>query len=416
MSRETKRANGEGSVYQKKSGLWCAQVSYRYQGNLERKTKYFRSKTDAKNWLRDQGVAKSTGMFVSGPSTTFADFAESWLAKRKAEVRIGVPLGTIALPIKQPAHGKTIAPETWRGLQDKVRVVLTRPFGKMHMAAITTDDIDDLLDALQLTYSAQTVKSVRATLSGCFRAARRSHVVAVNPVTDSKPIYVKPYKQYVLDIDDALRFVEASKGDDLEALFRIGVAIGFRRSEAFGLRWSNVKGAVIEVQDQLQRVPPALRADPKKVEYVHLPPKWDSVRRIELPPVLVDVLEVHRQRQHAIRLDAGGAWDDNDLVFCTNTGRPLQDTEVKERHFAPICNKAGIPVSYRTLHGLRFHDLRVSAASILIAQGVDPATVMDILGQKSVAVFLHYLKVLKGQKAASAAKLQALFAPRAAVS
>jgi integrase len=155
-------------------------------------------------------------------------------------------------------------------------------------------------------------------------------------------------------------------------------------------------------------LPKQFRRDPLQNKTI-LPPKWGSVRKILLPPVLVEVLAAHRRRQVEERLAAGPKWIDNDLVFCSKSGRPLNPSNVIRRDFRRICRNAGIQFSDSTHHGLRFHDLRGSAISILLAQGQDIPTIMEIMGHRSVAMFLKYNKVLKRQKAASAGALEKLY-------
>lgn len=113
-------------------------------------------------------------------------------------------------------------------------------------------------------------------------------------------------------------------------------------------------------------------------------PKWDSDRTIGLPPetsFVLEVLRAHRQRQRLERIACGTGWAttvpfktargitlvDNDLVFTTHDGRPIAGSYIDEGPFREMCRTAGIPYSTRERKGLRLHDLRHSAATILLA-------------------------------------------------
>lgn len=79
-----------------------------------------------------------------------------------------------------------------------------------------------------------------------------------------------------------------------------------------------------------------------------------------------DALRQHRKGQAAERLKAGPMWEDNDLVFANEAGRPMDAGNLLRRSFWPILEKAGLP-------RIRFHDLRHFAATLLLSQGINHA-------------------------------------------
>jgi integrase len=227
-----KRGNGDGSVYEKSPGRYCAQFSYRRDGRLKRKTKYFATKTNAKRWLSNQGEARDNHTLATGPKTNFGSFAAAWLADRKLEVRLGRPVGTLP-PTSKKRSTKSLSPGTWRGYEQFVKMV--DPYsGKARLDSISGSQLDTVFKQLLVSHAAITIKLTRVLLSQIFKAARRQRLIASNPVEDSKPIQVQEYDARVLDEEEALRFVEASIGERLEAFFRVGVAIGQRMGEGLG--------------------------------------------------------------------------------------------------------------------------------------------------------------------------------------
>ena len=103
-----------------------------------------------------------------------------------------------------------------------------------------------------------------------------------------------------------------------------------------------------------------------------MPPKTaGSIRRIALPGVLVDALTAHRQQQDDER-EAAAYWGDDDLVFTSSIGTWIEpQNDFKAWH--ELCEHAGV-------RRCRPHDLRHTAASILLLQGADMRVVMDVLG------------------------------------
>lgn len=96
---------------------------------------------------------------------------------------------------------------------------------------------------------------------------------------------------------------------------------------------------------------------------------------------------------------------ENDLIFTTGGGRPLSGAYLDAGPFREICRTAGIAYSTREDKGLRFHDLRHSAATILLSAGVPERVVMEILGHSTLAMVKRYQHVLPGLTVAAAERM-----------
>ena len=119
-------------------------------------------------------------------------------------------------------------------------------------------------------------------------------------------------------------------------------------------------------------VDPAVLAAPKTAT---------SRRTISLPGALLSALKAHRTRQLEERLKLGAAWQDHGLVFPSSVGTPMSPRNLV-RAFKALLKRAGLP-------DIRFHDLRHSCASLLIAQGVDATVVRDVLGHADIQTTLN---------------------------
>ena len=142
---------------------------------------------------------------------------------------------------------------------------------------------------------------------------------------------------------------------------------GLRSGELCGLKWRDVDLAAgsLHVRQQAQRT---------REGWTFTEPKTGAGRRsVTLPTVAIDALKVHRVSQNEERLALGPAWDDLDLVFANERGRPLERQNVLRRSSRPLLERAG-------LRPIRFHDLRHSAATLLLAEGVHPKVVQERLG------------------------------------
>jgi integrase len=143
-----------------------------------------------------------------------------------------------------------------------------------------------------------------------------------------------------------------------------------------------------------------------------LDPKSDrSNRSIDLPAVALAALKEHTLRQREAKEWAGTGWVGNDwnLVFTSSTGKPLDERNVLRVFQDRILKRATLPK-------MRIHDLRHSAAAILIAQGVGARAIAEILGHSSVSFTLEvYGHLLKEARREAADKMDAALAPSTVV-
>ena len=96
----------------------------------------------------------------------------------------------------------------------------------------------------------------------------------------------------------------------------------------------------------------------------------------------------------------GDGYADQGLVFTTATGRPVNPSNVRQRSFARLLRKAGLPY-------VRFHDLRHTCATLLLSKGTHPKFVQELLGHATVAITLDtYSHVVPGMGDQTARAMQ----------
>ncbi len=202
-------------------------------------------------------------------------------------------------------------------------------------------------------------------------------------------------------VDESRRLLEAVKGDRLEALYSVAVSIGLRQGEAFALRWRDIDldAGELRVRHTLQRV--------DKIPVLAEPKTQKSRRTIPLPASIVSALKSHRIAQLEERLFAGDRWQDWDLVFCTTIGTPLDPRTITRQYHAHL-EAANVPRR-------RFHDLRHTAATLLLTQSVDIRTIMETLGHSQISLTMNtYAHVMPQLKHDAADRMEALlFADKA---
>jgi integrase len=195
-----------------------------------------------------------------------------------------------------------------------------------------------------------------------------------------------------LTVAQAHQLLDAVRGDPLEALYRIALSLGLRRGEILGLRRVD-----LDMQRRELRVSCTLRRISGKL--VRTTPKTRaSIRTLPVPDTLYQSLVEHLRRQDE---QFPGA----EYVFTSSAGTPIDPRNLL-RFFKAALERAKLPQS------IRFHDLRHSCVTFLIAQGEHPRVVMDILGHAQMSTTMDiYGHVMPSTQRAAATKLDGLLTP-----
>ena len=237
----------------------------------------------------------------------------------------------------------------------------------------------------QAGLAAKTVKYHLSIMRMALSRAEKWGLVARNVALLIDPPRVKKYEVQPITPEQAKAFLLAIEGDRMEALFTVALALGLRRGEALGLRWSDVdfQTKTLRVNQALQRLNGSLQITELKTK--------SSRRLLDLPEMLAIKLREHRTRQLEEKLLAGSHWQDNGLVFTSRIGTPIDPRHVKRR-LDPLLKKAELP-------HFRVHDLRHFCASLLLAQGVPLKVVSELLGHSQIAItadlYTHVLPSLR---------------------
>jgi len=199
-------------------------------------------------------------------------------------------------------------------------------------------------------------------------------MVAANPVRKlergERP-RVGRREMRILDRDEIGRLLDAAD-DRHRALLATATFTGLRLGELLGLVWADVdfEAGVVRVRKQLAKN--GVRVEPKTPQ---------AVRDVVLMPALARVLKVHREAAFARGFAQPAA-----PVFASEAGTPLDRRNVVRRGLERAMQRAKLDEEGRPR--LRFHDLRHTFASLLIAQGANVGFVSHQLGHANSAITL----------------------------
>jgi len=370
-----KRGRNEGTIYQRSDGRWCAAVDLGWE-NGKRKRKYLYGSTRAEVAEQMTKVLreKAQGLPVSVERQTVGHFLEDWLEQS----------------VRPRVRPRTF--ESWRLI---VRRHIVPALGSLSLQKLSPQNVRTLLNRkLADGLSAQTVRHIRTVLRRALGEAVKFGLIVRNSAALVDGPRIPHHEIHPFTPEEARRFLDAARGERLEALYSVALAVGVRRGEALGLRWQDV--------DFDRRVLTAVQRVNGKLRF--LEPKTERSRRtLSVPDTVVAALRTHRIRQLEERLAAGRRWQDFGLVFATRVGTPLEPRNV-HRDFKRILVKAGVPDQ-------RFHDLRHAAASLLLAQGVSPRVVMELLGHSRIGITMDtYSHVIPSLMREAADKMDQILA------
>ncbi len=363
-NKKEKRANGEGSVYFRASdNKWVGSVTL---DNGKRKVFYGKTKKEAREKMNKALYEQKQGMLVATPRQTVEQFLMQWL----------------------DGHRSSIRSRTHERYEEYVRLHIVPVIGHIQLQKLTAQHIKALYSKkLDEGLSPTTVNSLHGVLHKALEDAVKWELVVKNVSHIVDPPRRAHYEITALTMEQAQKLLETAKGHNMEALFMLALTTGMRRGEILALKWQDVSFVekTIQVRRTFTRTPGH--------RYVEAETKTKRSRRnIVLPQIVVDLLLQHRVHQAEVKSEAGEHWQERDLVFCTSLGTPLNPNKVLER-FKTLLKRAGLP-------DMRFHDLRHSAATILLTMRIHPKIVQELLGHNQISmtmdIYSHVLPTMQG--------------------
>lgn len=408
-----KRGQNEGTIFEEAPGKWRASISAGWRnGKRIRKTFTAETRREVQEKLAKALRDQQLGLNVAPERRTLAQFLDTWLREvAKGSVRpktYRTYADIVRLHVSPSAIGGRLLgrlepQDVQTFLNDKLGSALcphckrSLPFAQLpaHVSGQHGDEKKKPMPAAGL--GARTVRHIHATLRCALAVAVRWDLAPRNVATLVDPPRAKKPEIRAFTADEARRYLEAAHGDRLETLFTVAVALGLRQGEILGLAWEHVdfETGILTVSRALQRVA-------SELQFVETKPGRSRV--IMLPAIARSALLAHRARQERERILAGEQWQNTGLVFTSTLGTPLDARNVIRRHHAAL-RRAQLP---RT----RFHDLRHSAATLLLAQGVSPKYIADLLGHSQVAFTMQtYAHVLAEAKREVATQMDAILGP-----
>jgi integrase len=290
----------------------------------------------------------------------------------------------------------TVKDRTADGYRDILERYVIPAIGSVRLLDLRPEHVHRMLRSLEEGgLSVSTRRLARTVLRRALAHAERWELVPRNVAALIDAPRHRPARiDDALSIDDARCLLQGCGGTVLGSVVACALGTGLRRGEVLGLKWSDVDlevGQLAVLRTLSRRVGVGLVVDEPKTER--------SRRVVPLPAFTVATLREQRSRQAAERLAAGPEWEGDGYVFTTARGRPLDPDNVTTR-FANLTDRLG-------LGRRRFHCLRHSAATAMLAAGVPLEVVSRTLGHAGLAITADiYARVLPPAQRDAADRLE----------
>ncbi len=347
-----KRGNNEGTIYQKPNGKWRAQITLNgFRLGFTGSTRF-----EAQEWLRATGNEVQNGLTIRSAKLTYAEFMEDWLAS---------------------VHAR-LTDSTWRTYSQLTKAYIAPALGKIKLRDVNPSLIQRFYSQrVSEGIGLRTVQKCHTVIHASLNAAMKLGIIGRNPDDATQPPKPVHREMKCWNQEQVQKFLAVAKGahDRNYALYFLALVTGMRQGELLALKWQDVdlEKETLTVKLNLQRLPGGgLRLQKPKTK--------TSIRTIRLGRETLSVLAQQKELLAREKSLANGLWHDEGFVFPSSTGSAM-DASNLWKTFRRILKESELPA-------IRFHDLRHTAASLMLNNGVDVLVASRRLGHAKPSITL----------------------------
>lgn len=346
------------------------------------------------------------------------DKVETWLIKAEGgQIELEITLERWVEIWLQTVIADTVKLRTKETYHHVLTYYVLPVFGKFKLKNITPQAYQEFLNDKNCILAPSTVAKIRRYSIMCVDATVRYGYIATNPLRNTRP--PRQYKREIVALSceetdsiiskaKAGNYQEHPHHDDGAIYLRdcyytiivLAVDTGMRQGEILGLQWGDIFSDYLIVRRNL--------VNTRNQTLLDSPKTLTSERKIVLGQRCINVLNWWRARQREYASKYAGIYiNDENMVFTNSFGHYVSVTNFSRRCWRPILKET-------KLEGTRFHDLRHSHASQLLAAGVPPQIVSQRLGHSDLGVTLRvYAHLLPNMQEGARDQIDKVFGGKA---
>jgi integrase len=367
----------KGHIRERSPGHWAIVIDLEDKAAGKRRRKwhsYKGTKRGAQEKCAQVVHELKSRTYVETTKETVAQFLERWLTNIKL----------------------TVSPKTFHRYQEICRRNIVPLLGAKVLAKLQPDDIttayakaQEIGTTARGPLSSRSVVHMHRVLKQALGPVRWERIHRTSEDHPVKPPKVNPANMKTYDMGQTAALLDALRGERIYIPVLLAVLCGMRRGEIAALRWKSVDittGQIAVVQS----------AEQTKTVVRYKEPKSGRSRTVALPALALEELRAHRLRQAEELLRLGIRLSDETFVCAREDGLPMQPDSFTHDWDRKIATT--------DLPRIRFHDLRHTHATLLLASGVHPKIASERLGHSKVGITLDlYSHVLPNMQADAAA-------------
>lgn len=358
-----KRNNGEGTITKRKDGRWEGRyyTGEIVNGKRVRKNVLAKTKVECKEKL-EKAIAENDKRqriiercdFLTNPDPTLEEWSKIWF-----ESFCAVSVKEYTRNSYQNYFDRYILPNLG-GM--KIKDISTVACQQFLMKMYTSGRIRNVKKKGN-GLSAKTVKDIKIALQTCLQKAEDEGLIGSNPCKKVQLPKDAPKEMQTLKANELGRFLQETKDSGCYEFYILEITTGLRLGEILALTWDDLdmKNKTISVNKQVQRIGSELK--------VTTPKTASSIRTIALCDECFNQLILLRSRRRP----------GNKLIFPSPITGGLRDPSSVTRKLHRMQKRAGVPQ-------IRFHDLRHSCASLLLANGFSLKDIQEWLGHSDFSI------------------------------
>lgn len=381
-----RRLNGEGTIRQRKDGLYEVRITSKPDpatGKKQRISRYAKTREQALK-LRSELQLQYGSNAAVPTSLTLGEWLPNWLE-------------LYARP--------SVRHSTYVSYEGYVRKHLVPALGAVPLDKLVPADLQRFyLRKLQEDRLApKTISNLHACLHRALQQAVKEQMIPSNPCDAVDLPRKEEVEISVLTREQQVKLMQESYRHRYGVFIRLALSTGMRIGEIVGLRWDDIDftNRILFVRSTLNRLP-TVDGESKTQLFVGSPKTKNGRRSIPLFDAIISDLADWRKTQEADAQLAQSAYENTGYVVTNEFGKPIEPRTFRD-HYIRILKAAGLP-------HFTFHALRHTFATRAIEQGMDVKALSKILGHANVGFTLDtYAHLLDDHKRESMMLMQELY-------
>lgn len=376
-----KRSNGEGTIFKRSDGRWCAAY---FDKEYRRHYVYGKTQKEIKQKLKKK--MSEVTVSTKGKGITVDEWMVQYLDEYKRN------------EVKETTY--------WSYMELYEKHIKKSDIGLSELQSLTSQQLQKFYnDKKEQDYNPKTIKHMYVLINSALDKAMQIKLLNENVNRQTVIPKKEEYTAKVLSAEEVKKILVNAKEDKLYPIIALEIYTGLRKGEIMALKWENISfdQEELHVEGNLCRVVKEINEDGSKCyEYKIMEPKTAKSKRVvPLLPGAIEALKMQQAMQAQDREMYSEIYNDQGLVFARCDGTFLSQRAFMDKYHA-FLKRYGVS-------DVRFHDLRHTFATLLLEAGEEPKAIQELLGHSTYSTTMDiYAHVTKKGKVNAIKRLDTL--------